>query len=120
MNTKHLSIAVVCLTLAINFTACKKTDTDNTEPASTEIATTTDLSARAATSDNIAEDNNNVLMEATTNTGVTGFRPIAGERPQTPTILGGGTVTITEGPFPKTITIDFGAGATGPYRITRS
>lgn len=118
MKAKHLLIAGVCIVSAINFTSCEKNDTPETPAA--EIATTTELATRQALIDNIAEDNNAVFMEASLSGGLTGNRPVAGARPLTPVILGGGTVTVTAtAGFPKTITVDFGAGFT--YNgITRS
>ncbi len=118
MKAKHLLIAGACIVAAINFTSCEKNETPETPAA--EIATTTELATRQALIDNIAEDNNGVFMEASVSGGITGNRPVAGARPLTPGILGGGTVTITPlVGFPKTIVIDFGAGVT--YNgITRS
>lgn len=117
MKTKHLLIVGACFVTAINFTSCKKEDAS--EPAATEVATTTDLAAKSAISDEIGEDNNNVFMEASAGAGLTGNRPVAGERPLTPNILGA-TISVTPGGFPKTITLDFGTGVTGPHGITRS
>jgi len=119
MKTKHLLIAGACVAFAISFTSCEKNETP--ESPATEIATTTDLAYRQAIADNVAEDNNDVFMEASVNQNLTGNRPVAGARPLTPGILGGGAVTVTPliG-FPKTITIDFGAGITGPRGVIRS
>lgn len=122
MKTKHLLIAGASLVFAISFTSCEKNDT--AESPTAEIATTTDLAYRQAIADNVAEDNNDVYMEASVSGGVTGNRPVAGSRPLTPPppgILGGAAVTVTPliG-FPKTIVVDFGAGTTGPRGIVRS
>ncbi|MGG9971273.1 hypothetical protein ACQ33O_05695 [Ferruginibacter sp. SUN002] len=119
MKAKHLLIAGTCAISAISFSSCEKNDSP--ENPATEVATTTELASRQAITDNIAEDNNDVFMEASLSGGVTGNRPVAGSRPLTPGILGGGTVTVTPliG-FPKTIVVDFGAGTTGPHGVVRS
>ncbi|UEG51206.1 hypothetical protein LK994_06925 [Ferruginibacter lapsinanis] len=121
MKAKHLLIAGTCVAFAISFSSCEKNDT--AESPGTEIATTTDLANRQATSDNIAEDNNDIFMEASVSGNVTGNRPVAGRplTPGPPNIMGGATVTVTPlVGFPKTITIDFGAGTTGPRGVVRS
>ncbi|MES2430684.1 MAG: hypothetical protein V4556_07070 [Bacteroidota bacterium] len=118
MKSTKLLIAGSLIAAAFNFSSCEKNDSPETPAA--EIATTTELAGRQAIIDNIAEDNNAVFMEASVSGGLTGNRPVAGARPLTPVILGGGTVTVSASVgFPKTITIDFGAGFTF-NGITRS
>ncbi|RZJ81552.1 MAG: hypothetical protein EOO20_25090, partial [Chryseobacterium sp.] len=93
------------LSTAVLFTSCKKTEDAQ---SNSEIETTFELSGRQATSDNINEDDNLILNEAAEEKGLQGnFAP---QTEPSNIIFGCATVTVSQGGFPKTILIDFGAG----------
>ncbi len=118
MKTKKALPLLAIIAVGVCFSSCKKTDS-NTETTAAEIATTTDLAGRAAISDNLTEDANDVFMNAANDKSVLGGRGIA-LRPQTPADPCG-TISITPAiGFPKTITIDFGTGCTSLKGVTRS
>lgn len=107
MKTKLLILSSV---IALSFFSCKKDSKDNSE-----IETTFQLSENEAVGDYLTDDANNVFFEVSTNEGLMGGRTT--QSTQTLSICAG--VTVTQGGFPKTITIDFGTGCTS-NGITRS
>lgn len=119
MKLKNYLVAFAALILAAGFSSCKK-DSSSSNTASDEVETTFELSGDQAISDNLNSDAEYVLNEAAVannfagerTTGVTGVV-------QTMNVLSCATVTATPG-FPKTITIDFGAGCTSSNGVTRS
>lgn len=115
MKTIHQQILIACCALLLSFSSCKKEDA----PAATDDRETTiELSTDQAISDNLTEDANDIFMEAATDKGLTGEKPL--DPFESLGILGCATVTVTplQG-FPKTIVIDFGAGCTSANGITR-
>ncbi len=114
MKTKNILTGLALAVLTFAFTSCKK----NTAEAIDEIETTFELSSSQAVSDNLTQDDNDVLEEAAASSDLSGsytFGPII-----TGNILGNcATVTVT-GNFPaKNIKIDFGTGCTSPAGVTR-
>jgi hypothetical protein len=115
MKTKQLFTVLTAAILAFSISSCKKTS----ESAADEIETTFELSTNQAVSDNLTQDDNDVLDEVAANNDLSGtatMGPII-----TGNILGScATITIT-GSFPaKNIKIDFGTGCTGAYGVVRS
>lgn len=103
--------------LAITFTSCKKGD--STDPAGDEIAITSDLSSKQASTDNMVEDDNAVLFSITDEENLSGGK-LSGGVPTPSFVCATVTVTPASG-FPKTITLDFGSGCTNPNTgVTRS
>jgi len=96
------------------FTSCKKTDVKESD----EIETTFELTTNQAIADNLTEDDHDVMMEAATENDLVG-NFVAGPV-ESNGILSCANITVTPpSGFPKTITIDFGAGCTR-NGITRS
>jgi len=116
MKPIKISIAIMALA-AITFTACKKDD--STTPGGDEVAITSDLSSKQATTDIMVEGDNAVLFSITDEQDLNGGKLSGGG--QTPSFLCA-TVTVTPASgFPKTITLDFGSGCTNPNTgVTRS
>ena len=98
------------------FTACKKDDSSN---PGDEMAITSDLSSKQATTDIMVEDDNALLFSITDEENLSGGKLSGGG--QTPSFVCA-TVTVTPASgFPKTITLDFGSGCTNPGTgVTRS
>ncbi len=98
MQPKKLLFLLSAAILVIGFSACKKEKTY-------EIETTFELSGKQAISESLTEDANNTLNETIESLGLSGNRE--------PLICMGTTtcaaVSVTGGPFPKTITLDFGS-----------
>ncbi|HTB53484.1 MAG TPA: hypothetical protein VK718_11990 [Ferruginibacter sp.] len=106
MKKKNLVIALAVATIAISFTACKKTSGD---------AETATLASQSSISDNLTEDANNVFTQ-TVNNDTTGTLGAARPAPYY-----NATVTISPAVgFPKTITINFGSGTTSQDLIYRT
>jgi len=114
MKSKKLLFTYAVAASVFFLASCKK---DNTSGSNDEIAVTTQSSQDMAISDNISEDANNSFMAAASTNTLMGARPEGVESPQTPFC---GNVTVSQGAFPKTITIDFGTGSTCLDGITRS
>lgn len=115
MKPKHLSaLALIVLTAA--FSSCKK---EQTAPAtSDEVETTLQLSTDQAIADNLTEDAHNVFMEAAVDNNLTGQKPATAL--ETMGILGCASISVQPlMGFPKTITIDFGAGCISSNGINR-
>ena len=115
MKTKHLFTVLTAAILAFTISSCKKTS----ESAVDEIETTFELSSNQAVSDNLTQDDNDILEDVAATNDLSGnytLGPIV-----TGNILGGcATVTVT-GNFPaKNIKIDFGTGCTSPRGILRA
>ena len=107
MKSTNLLIAL-SLCIFTLFTSCKKT---NDTPVSYEIETTFELSGNQAVCENLVEDDNSALLEATAENNLQGsaFKQTISSR-RTTTCA---TVTvIPQIGFPKTIVIDFGTGCT--------
>lgn len=116
MKTSNLVVAVAITSFIIGFTSCKKTDSTSTKD---DIETTIELSTDQAISDNLTEDANDIFLEAATDKGLTGEKPL--DPFESMGILGCASVTVSPliGGFPKTIVIDFGTGCTSTSGITR-
>jgi hypothetical protein len=104
MHTKNLSLLIACLCITALF-SCRKNADNN------EFENTFDLSSKQAISDNLTEDDNNVLDETVETVGLTGSKE--------PLVCNGTTscaqITVSPGGFPKTITLDFGTtGCSNP------
>ncbi len=117
MKTKNLLLATAITAFTIiGFTSCKKTDAGSTTP--TELETTFELSTDQAIADNLTEDANDVFMEAATDKNLMGGK-VNGVF-QSMGLLSCATVNVTPlVGFPKTISIDFGAGCTSQNGISR-
>ncbi|MEO5889286.1 MAG: hypothetical protein ABIQ31_03490 [Ferruginibacter sp.] len=114
MKTSNLVIAIAVTSLALGFTSCKKTESTTKD----DIQTTIELSTDQAISDNLTEDANDVFLEAATDQGLTGEKPL--DPFESMGILGCASVNVTPlMGFPKTILIDFGTGCTSQNGITR-
>lgn len=96
------------------FASCKKEET--TDPESV-IESTFELSSDQSTIDFMAEDDNEVLMEAAQDNNLLGnFAPVESHN-----FLQCATVTVTpQTGFPKTILINFDSTCTSTYGIRRS
>ena len=100
-------MALAGIAVAAAFSSCKKESSGKT---SDEITATIELSGDQAIADNLNSDAENVLNEAAVDNHFAGSRNM--NETQTMNVLSCATVTVSEGPFPKTIVIDFGAGCT--------
>ncbi len=110
MRSKFLTAVISLLILA----SCKKTD--ETTPQQNDIENSFQLASDQALADNLAEDVNDVIIEALTERNLDGniVEPTMGH-------LLCATITVApQAGFPKTIVIDFGQGCTSPNGITRS
>ena len=91
MMNSTLVLAIAVTSAIIGFSSCKKTE--SSASSKEEIETTIELSTDQAISDNLTEDANDIFMEAATDKGLTG------EKPLTPFesmgILGCANVTVT-------------------------
>jgi hypothetical protein len=114
MKPTNLLLLAAVSTIAL-FTSCKKTSTESTAD---EIETTFDLSGKQAVSDNLTQDDNDVLDEVTATSSLNGnytMGPIIVSN-----VLGGCAVVTVTGSFPaKNINIDFGTGCTNAFGVTR-
>lgn len=115
---KYATLAAAAAVLFLS--ACKK---ENSDATAAEFETTFELSGDQAIADNLTEDANDVLNEAAMDRNLMGGRSaedvttIVG----TTGILSCATLTVTPATgFPKTLTIDFGAGCTSANGVTRS
>jgi hypothetical protein len=116
MKFKNLILCTAVSFAALSFYSCKKDGT--TTSADQEVATTIELSGNDAVTENITEDNNDILMETALNNNFSGNSPVSAT--QSMNILGCATVNITpQLGFPKNISIDFGSGCTGLNGVTR-
>lgn len=118
MKTKNLLAVFTLLILTIS--SCKK----NTETAVEEIETTFELSSNQAVSDNLTQDDNDVIVEATANADLAGTSPSNPPGPGgtvvTGNFLGSCAIVTVTGSFPaKNIKIDFGTGCTSPWGVVR-
>ena len=110
MRTKTL----LAFALIIMLASCKKSV--EVTPQQDDIENSFQLASDQAMADNLAEDVNDVILEAITERNLDGnfVEPTMGH-------LLCATVTVTpQSGFPKTILIDFGLGCTSPNGITRS
>ncbi len=111
MKTKN-SIIIAAITL-ITISSCKK----NIENKIEEVETTFELSGNQAISDNLVQDDGDVLEEATAR-----YNLLSGDAgtPTTNNLLTQCAIVTVSGNFPnKNIKIDFGTGCTSPNGITR-
>jgi len=112
---KPSNLLISCsLVLLAGLTSCKK---ESTETESPEITETIQLTTDQGTADYLAEDDNDVLMEAAEENDLLGnFAPAPLESNQ---ILQCATITVTPlSGFPKTITVDFGpTNCVGPRGV---
>jgi hypothetical protein len=114
MKTTNLVTATALTLLIIGFISCKKNDTTTKD----DVETTVELSTDQAISDNLTEDANDIFLEAATEQGLTGERPL--DPFQSMGILGCATVTVSPlNGFPKTIVINFGTGCTSSNGVSR-
>lgn len=114
MKLKNYLVAFAAISIAAGFSSCKKNSSDS---SATELQATTELSGDQAVSDNLNSDAEYVLNEAAVDNDFAGSRTTSVT--QTMNVLSCATVTVTPG-FPKTISIDFGAGCTSTNGVTRS
>ncbi len=98
MKKMTLLFALAVTAIAISFTACKKT----TDSGGVADASTLKITSQTTISDNLTEDANNVFTQTVNDTTALGSAR--------PAPYYNATVTISAGAFPKTLTIDFGAG----------
>lgn len=120
MKTKHLLAVCTAAILILTISSCKK----NTETNAEEIETTFELSSNQAVADNLTQDDNDVIVEATTNADLAGTSPANPPGPGgavvTGNFLGGCAIVTVTGSFPaKNIKIDFGTGCTSPWGVVR-
>ncbi len=113
MQPKKLLLVIATGFTLIGFSSCKKDKTIGDG----EIETTFDLSGKQAISESLTDDANNILEETIETAGLSGNKA--------PMINSGtnscASVVVSQGAFPKTITLDFGTGCTNPNsNITRS
>jgi hypothetical protein len=114
MNTKKL-LTLITTTAVLLLSACKK---NNTDSVIDEYETTFELSGDQAIADNLTEDANDVFNEAAMDKGLMGNSPATAT--ETMGLLSCATVTVTPVTgFPKTMTVDFGAGCTSANGVTR-
>lgn len=110
--TRKIVLMAAVVTINATLISCKKDSVVDT----TEIETTFDLSGKQAIADGLTEDANDVLDETVESQNLSGARE--------PLVASGtatcAQVTVSPGAFPKTITLDFGAGCTSNNGITRS
>jgi hypothetical protein len=125
MKSKSL-LLIFAATATISFVSCKK-NTDTTD----EFETTFELSGDQGVTNNLTQDDEDVLNETAVNNNLAGSNFADG--PGFPTssgvggtsgttgILGCATITITPAAsFPKTIVIDFGTSCVSPSGVVRS
>lgn len=121
MKTKQLLTVLTAAIFAVAISSCKKTSNG---ASAEEIETTFELSGDQAVADNLTQDDNDVVVEATTNADLAGTSPASPSGPGGPVVTGNflgscAVVTIT-GSFPaKNIKIDFGTGCTSPWGVVR-
>lgn len=107
--------ALLALPSLFFFSSCiKETGDDDYDP---EIETTFKLSEDQAISESINDDANVVFFEAAANANLIGSRSM--QVLETANTLSCANVTVSSGPFPKTIVIDFGNGCTSIDGVTR-
>ncbi len=110
-------VALSALAVSTFFISCKKNDDSST--AADEYETTFEISGYEAASDNLLQDDNDVLNEAAIDKGFMGNNFVNGTSGTTG-ILSCAVVTVTPlTGFPKNIVIDFGTGCTSSNGITR-
>jgi hypothetical protein len=114
MRIKNFCVAVAAISLTAIFSSCKKNSENS---SSAELQATLELSGDQAISDNLNSDAEYVLTEAAVDNDFAGNRTTGVS--QTMNVLSCATVTATAG-FPKTISIDFGAGCTSANLVVRS
>ena len=104
-------LSVTAIAAVTIFSSCKKNDTENT--TTDEFETTFEISGDEAVTDNLTQDDNDVLNEAAIDKNFMGnnFTGGTGTQSGTAGTLSCATVTITPliG-WPKNIVIDFGTG----------
>jgi len=108
MRLQNYLIAFAIITFSAGITSCKKNNTGSS--STSEIQTTTELSADNAVSDNLNADAENVMTEASVDNNFSGNTPVGVTT--TMGLLSCAQVTVSSGGFPKTIKIDFGTGLT--------
>ncbi|MFN8252314.1 MAG: hypothetical protein U0V75_10565 [Ferruginibacter sp.] len=122
MKTKQLLTVLTAAIFAIAISSCKKT---NNGASADEVETTFELSSDQAVADNLTQDDNDVVVEATTSADLAGTSPATppggpGGPVITGNFLGGCAVVTVTGNFPaKNIQIDFGTGCTSPWGVVR-
>jgi hypothetical protein len=109
MKLKNYLIAFAAVCVVASLSSCKK-DNASKPSSSDEVTATIELSGDQAISDNLNADAENVLNEAAVDNSFAGNTPVG--ITQTMDVLSCAIVTVSQGAFPKTITIDFGAGCT--------
>ncbi len=108
---KPVKLLLIASFAVVAFASCKK---DKSEATDTEavVEATFELTADNSTSDFMAEDDNDVLMEAAADHNVLGN--FAASEPETNNLLACATVTVTpQTGFPKTIVILFDSTCVG-------
>lgn len=116
MKIKNLILCTALLLITFGFWSCKK---DNSSSGNAETETTFELSGNDAVTENMTDDANDVLFEASVDNNFSG-RNSGTVTTQTMNYLSCATVTVEplQG-FPKHISIDFGNGCTSANGVTR-
>jgi len=115
MKTKHLLTVLTIALFAITISSCKKTN----ETATEEIEATFELSTNQAVSDNLTQDDADVMEEAAARNNLLGLTP-SGTTTTTYNWLPPCAIITVSGSFPaKNIKIDFGTGCTSPNGVFR-
>ncbi|MEO8764305.1 MAG: hypothetical protein ABI416_08460, partial [Ginsengibacter sp.] len=113
MKLKNYLLAFATLSVMTCLYSCKK---ESSSP-SNELETTFELSGDQAISENLNSDAEYILNEAAVDNNFAGARNTGVA--ETMNVLGCPKVNVSQG-FPKTISIDFGAGCTTSNGVTRS
>ena len=114
MKTKNILLLSASAVL-IGFSSCKKTDSSAVD----EYETTFELATDQGVADNLTEDANDVLNEATVDKNLMGGHTTG--TVETTNTLSCATITVTPATgFPKTMVIDFGTGCTSVNGIFRA
>lgn len=116
MKTKHLLTVLTAAIFALAMSSCKK---NSNESAADEIETTFELSSNQAVTDNLTQDDGDVMEEAAARNNLLGSTPPSSTTTTNNWLPPCVVITVT-GNFPaKNIKIDFGTGCTSPNGIFR-
>ena len=120
MIVKPLAVFTLC---GIIFFSCKK-DSNSASASSPDTDSATNMSASAATTDNMFGDTYDVLGQTTASNANLSARTVTNGRADgVDSIAPCITVTVSPadtGTYPKTVTLNFGTGCTSWYGVTRS
>lgn len=107
-------LSFLSLSAIIILASCKKDKSTGDD----EIQTTYQLSQDQAAGESIGDDVNSLFLEASVNAGLATGR--LSDIAETNNSLSCASVTVTQGNFPKTMVIDFGAGCTSIDGVLRA